>query len=243
MRQTDNNIFYQTGVTMIEAMVALLLFSVGALGLVAMQYAAATGSGDNQQRTVAIWKAQELVNRIKANPSQITAYINRINNDTLDTFGDDTAAGVITCEAGNYTTPATRCADFVASNSTDDTVTNGDTCTDAEKVAFDVWEVFCEPSSGAAVTGTTAVSAADGSAALTNLEVVLRLNTAATDGNDDYAIYMEWLSREGESVDGADAAVTNILAPICGRDTDADGTADPIEIDSRLDVYCLRFRL
>jgi len=126
-----NQLHYQHGVTMIEAMISILLFAVGALGLVALQYSSMAGAADNQQRTVAIWKAEELVNRINANSGQIQTYINQVGNNSLDTIGVDSTTNVITC--GNA--PSTRCADFIANGST--SVTAGATCNDANKVTFD----------------------------------------------------------------------------------------------------------
>jgi len=233
-----HNVQNQHGVTMIEAIISILLFAVGALGLVALQYSSMVGTGDNQQRTIAIWKAQELANRIKSNPGQIANYIARVNNSTLDTIGVDGVDNVITCGEGNYTVPVPRCSDYIPAGGA--VIQDGGICTDTQKVAFDLWEVFCEPSTGAAVTATEAAATADGSAAATDVELVLRQNTQAEDGNTDFAIYMAWLSREGENVNGADGVI-NIPTGLCGR-TNADGGEIETNIDSRLDVYCLRFR-
>jgi len=74
----------QRGVTLIEAMISLLIFSVGALGLAAMQLTAITASGDSQQRTMAIWKAQELADRIRSNPNLRQLYVAAIGNQTPD---------------------------------------------------------------------------------------------------------------------------------------------------------------
>jgi len=249
-RYNLNQLHHQHGVTMIEAMISILLFAVGALGLVALQYSSMVGAGDNQQRTVAIWKAQEFANRIRSNPTQTATYITQVGNATLATIGDGDAADrtIITCGNGVYGTPVKICSDYIQTSAI--TVTNGVECTDAEKVDFDIWEVFCEPSTGAAITATTTggvtTDAADGSAALTELELVLRQNTMAEDGNDDVAIYMSWLSREGEKVDGADTTATNISSNLCGRVTATGSPLAPTttprmtDIDSRLDVYCLR---
>lgn len=220
--QSVNLQYSQQGVTMIEAMISILLFAIGALGLVALQYSSIVGTGDNQQRTVAIWKAQELANRIKSNPSEILTYESTINNTTLDSIGkdrshaDDGGSKIIACGTGSYVTPSKKCLAGVE-------------CSDIEKVAFDVWDVFCEPTTGVAVTGSTGNNAAAGSAALTELELGLMEHA---DGSGDYAIYMEWLSREGEQVKGEDSAEM-VPAELCGSTE---------QIDSRLDVYCLRFR-
>jgi len=242
MFKANNYSKSQRGVSMIEAMISILLFAVGALGLVALQYSSVAGAGDNQQRTIAIWKAQELANRIRSNRTQINAYIAQVNNNTLDTIGVDSADNVIQCGVGNFVAPPTFCSDFIPLGG--DAIQDGAVCTDNEKVGFDLWEVFCEPITGAAVTATfqggVLNEAEDGSSGLTDVELVLRQNTVAQDGNDDFAIYMAWLSREGESQKGADA-VENIATDFCGR-ADAAGNVVMTDVDSRLDVYCLRFR-
>jgi len=56
----------QRGSSLVEAMVALVVFAVGALGIAAMQTVSMVRGDDTRQRSIAIWKAQELVDRIKA---------------------------------------------------------------------------------------------------------------------------------------------------------------------------------
>lgn len=215
----------QAGVTLIEALISILVFSVGALGLAALQLTAISASGDSQQRSVAIWKAQELADRMRSNPNLIANYIARINSEDIAIIGVDTPSTTITCDSGIYATPGAFCADNKDGPA--------DNCTDQEKVNFDVWDVFCEPNTGAAVAGAGSV---DGSAALTNLDIVLRQNDLVVDGNDDIELYLEWFSRESDSDEriANTGSVTNIQTDLCGRAN--------INVDSRLDVYCLRFR-
>ena len=56
----------QNGASLIEAIVSLLVFSIGVLGITALQTLSLVRSGDVKQRSVAIWKAQELVDRIRS---------------------------------------------------------------------------------------------------------------------------------------------------------------------------------
>ena len=70
--ETSNKACYrlahkQRGVTLIESVIALLVFSLGALGLTAMQLTSLGASGSSQQRSVVLWKAQEFIDRIKSN--------------------------------------------------------------------------------------------------------------------------------------------------------------------------------
>lgn len=233
MKKSVNNKFIasqpqsQLGVTLIEAMVSLLIFSVGALGLAAMQLTAVSASGDNQQRSIAIWKAQELADRIRSNPNLSQAYVTRIGNQTLGTLGVDSAANVVNCGAGVYTQPATFCADTLGQDAAD--------CNDAQKVAYDIWEVFCEANTGLAVVGGGGANAvSNGSVGLTNVEVVLRQNTQLVDGDNDMLLFFEWVSRQADSNDDLANVAQLINTDLCGLEN--------VPVSSNLDVYCLRFQ-
>lgn len=217
----------QRGVTLIEALISILVFTVGALGLAALQLTALSASGDSQQRSVAIWKAQELADRIRSNPNLLPDYITQIGRTNRAFIGVDNPATAIDCET---TTGFIEPTGAFCSDNADNVAAD---CTDEEKVDYDVWEIFCDPNSGAAITGADSV---DGSIGLTGLDVVLTRNTILTDGNTDIEIYFEWLSRESDANEGiTGAAVKNVSTDLCGRTN--------VNVDSRLDVYCLRFHL
>lgn len=220
----------QRGVTLIEALISILVFSVGALGLAALQLTALSASGDSQQRSVAIWKAQELADRIRSNPALLDEYIDQIGSEDASVIGVDNpaAATVIQCETTTgFVSPGAGA--FCADNKDG----NASACNNEQQVDFDVWEVFCEPNSGAAIAGD---ASADWSVGLTGLEIVLKQNDLIADGNDDVELYMEWLSRESFANENIsdDVVVTTVLTDLCGR--------VDVPIDSTLDVYCLRFR-
>ena len=217
----------QKGATLIEAMTALFVFSVGALGIAAMQTTSMVRGDDTRQRSIAIWKAQELADRIKAtktvdNPNGLIAtYISQINN-----ANDDNGIGVLN-SASEYQCPVaapTRCDDLNG--------TNAGACTAAQVVQADLWSVFCEPTTGLVPNG----NAVRGSVGLRNLEVALEQN------GGEYRLYFEWLNRtSSNSVDSDDAAsgqqnsdgsARNVVTSLCGENEN---------IDSRLDAYCLRF--
>lgn len=217
----------QRGSSLVEAMVALVVFAVGALGIAAMQTVSMVRGDDTRQRSIAIWKAQELVERIKAtktttDPDGLVAeYITAINNDNTDNgIGALLAADEYSCPAAQ----PTRCDD---QNGTDAAA-----CTAAQLVAADIWTVMCEPNTGLVPTG----NAVAGSVGLRNLEVALE------DTGTEYRLYFEWLNRTTNNnldVDGADSGqqnsdgtARNIATSLCG---------DNENIDSRLDAYCLRF--
>ncbi len=218
---------FQKGATLIEAMTALFVFAVGALGIAAMQTTSMVRGDDTRQRSIAIWKAQELVDRIKAtktidNPNGLIAtYITQINN-----ANDDNGIGVLD-STSEYQCPVaapTRCDDTNG--------TNVGTCTAAQVVQADLWSVFCEPTTGLVPNG----NAVTGSVGLRNLEVALEQN------GSEYRLYFEWLNRtSNNSVDSelaasgqqnTDGSARNVVTNLCGEDEN---------VDTRLDAYCLRF--
>ena len=223
--------FYQQGITIIEAIVAMVVFSVGALGLAAMQTASLVQSDDSKQRALAIWKAQELVDRIRStktplNPNGLiegaSGYLSVINNSTsfsASGIGQDNS------DDRGYQCPAnppTRCSEGYSDSGT---LQVANTCTAAQLVAFDVWEVLCDTRSGLSTNDVDAT----GSLGLQEMEIALIPN------GSQYQLYIEWVSGSGEKNaslnDGT--TVNNIQTNLCGTER---------AVDSRLDVYCLEFQ-
>ncbi|KRV66932.1 type IV pilus modification protein PilV [Pseudomonas citronellolis] len=112
----------QHGMTMIEVLVTLLIFTVGLLGVAALQLNALKGTADSAQRSQATWVLQELAERMRAN--------NIGSNESNYT----TAA---TCSS----LPSPWCADHY--NPISGAKVNAVTCTSAEMAAFDRWEAQC----------------------------------------------------------------------------------------------------
>lgn len=110
----------QLGVSMIELMVSLFIFSVGLLGFATLQTRSLQEGFDSGQRSVALWRTQELSDRIRANNDQLDTYMAAVNNDAI-------------CNA----TP-TRCADYW-----DGGAVAGAACTATQMATFDVWDVLC----------------------------------------------------------------------------------------------------
>lgn len=57
----------QAGTTLIEVLVALLVFTIGLQGVTTLQYQAMKDNFDAAQRSHGVWIAHELINRIRAN--------------------------------------------------------------------------------------------------------------------------------------------------------------------------------
>jgi type IV pilus assembly protein PilV len=64
----------QGGVGMLEFLIALLVFSVGMIGLMSAQLIGKKASFDASQRSAATALARDIVERMRANPSQTMAY-------------------------------------------------------------------------------------------------------------------------------------------------------------------------
>lgn len=214
------NLSKQLGTTLLEALIALVVFSVGALGVAALQTATLVRSDDVKQRSIAIWKAQELADRIKATDSVADPdglgpeYIAEIGRD-ISSIGVFDLNDVFNCPAA----APTRCDDVEGTNVAVNACNTPDLLTE-----FDVWSVFCDPVSGlsSANIGTT-----DGENKLKNLDVAL------IQVGDEYRLYIEWLSRSTDQDEDLQATPVNVTTNLCGED---------IDVDSRLGVYCLRFR-
>ena len=212
----------QQGLSMIEALVSLFVFSVGALGLAALQMTALSTANDTKQRSLVIWKAQELSDRIRLTKSAddpdglLDEYFTAIGNDDTN-IGVDGAGSVYTCPA----VPGTRCADYT---NTGGTRVNGAACTTAQLITYDIWETLCDPNSGLFTGGDIA----EGSAGVQNLEI------AMVESGDDYLLYFEWLARSADAnIDLQEGGVRNVTQNLCGVDRN---------VDSRLDAYCVRIR-
>lgn len=232
---------FQTGVTMIEALVALFVFSVGALGLAAMQTASLAQGDDSKQRALAIWKAQELADRIRSTKSVATPaglgalYFAALGNNTADIGADNaarifTAVGAGASVAANCAAPATRCADY---RNPGGNLVAGAVCTDAQLVAFDIWDVMCEPNSGLTNSGLATTNDAIGSTGLLDVEIDLARNVNGA-GVVEFTLFLEWVARASDTKREADVNLdgNTITTNLCGA---------PFDVDSNLDVYCLRF--
>jgi type IV pilus assembly protein PilV len=72
----------QRGVVLLEALVSILLFSMGVLALVGLQAAMIKNNSDSKYRAEASYIAQQWIGRMWADPTQPGAYIILDNNNT-----------------------------------------------------------------------------------------------------------------------------------------------------------------
>lgn len=64
----------QRGVVLLEVLVAVLIFSIGILGMIAMQTASVTAVSDAKYRSEAAMVADQIIARMWADQANITAY-------------------------------------------------------------------------------------------------------------------------------------------------------------------------
>jgi len=93
----------QRGFSLIEALVAFMLLSVGMLGVASLQSISLQSGQTAALRTVAVVKAGEILDRIRANPTQINGY-------AVSTAGSGTDNG---CNSGTVCTAGELAADDI----------------------------------------------------------------------------------------------------------------------------------
>jgi type IV pilus assembly protein PilV len=91
----------QQGVTLVEAMIALLVISVGLLGIASLQITAMSQNASSLNHSQAVWMAYNMSDRIRAN---ITEFNNYNGIDTSGTYSQD-------CMTNSCTNAQMRVAD------------------------------------------------------------------------------------------------------------------------------------
>jgi type IV pilus modification protein PilV len=93
----------QSGVTLLENMVALLVISVGLLGFAGMQAFTLHGGASSTFRQMAMQQAQDMADRIRANPAAFHNAANATNNYDGVTPTANPAAPATDCRAKRCT--------------------------------------------------------------------------------------------------------------------------------------------
>lgn len=211
----------QNGASLIEAIVSLLVFSIGVLGITALQTVTLVRSGDVKQRSVAIWKAQEIVDRIRStrtidNPNGLVGSYKTVIGGDVDEITSFATRSNFSCPVG---AGPQRCDDVHSSTASQ--------CSADETVASDVWTILCDPDSG---ISDDIDGGSDGINRLKGLDVVL------TDGSiaGESFLYMSWVSQSSDKNE-------EIQTPGGSRTIETDLCGQLEDVDSRIDAYCLRF--
>lgn len=155
----------QTGMTLIEVLITVLVLAVGLLGLSALQSSSVKAGMDISQRSQAMWLANSLVDRMRANPEAMTSYT------SIDTTSS--------CSA-----PTTNCSDHGSNSS-------GSPCTPTQMAAFDMWEVACGQTAASAGVLTNAVDSLD----VTAINITCEDGTCNSNREDIYNVEVVYTSK------------------------------------------------
>ncbi len=115
----------QSGVSLIEVLISLLLFGISVMGYSALQTRSMQESLDSQQRSIALWRAHGLIDRMSANNSDeaLAQYDTAIEN--FEECSDS---------------PPANCAEIAGA---------ADACSAEDLADYDVWSSFCGVDGGA----------------------------------------------------------------------------------------------
>ncbi len=156
----------QSGVTLVEVLVTLVIMSVGLLGLAGLQTTAIKDSLAIAQRSQVVWLVTELVERMRANPDAL--------------YDKDAYAGSI--ETDQCDSAPLSCSDTNSS-------TNANACTAIQIAAFDRWEIFC----GQPAPANDVISNSVDSLNLNSITIAC-IDGNCNDGNDSYQVDISWTS-------------------------------------------------
>ncbi|MGD2172065.1 MAG: type IV pilus modification protein PilV [Gammaproteobacteria bacterium] len=95
----------QQGVTLVEAMIALLVISIGLLGIASLQLTAMNQNASSLNHSQAVWYAYNMSDRIRANISEFDNYdgIDTSTGYAQDcTSGPCTTAQMVTADAADW---------------------------------------------------------------------------------------------------------------------------------------------
>lgn len=95
----------QSGFTLIEVLITLIVLSIGLLGIAGLQILARKNSLDSMQRTSATYLAEFILARMRGNPDQLAAYLVP-NNAPLGSNGTANTNPRPTCENNGLCSPA-----------------------------------------------------------------------------------------------------------------------------------------
>lgn len=110
---------YESGVSLIEVLISVLLFGISVMGYSSLQTRSMQESLDNQQRSIALWRAHGLIDRMSANNS-------------------DDAIAQYSAAMGDFD----ECSDAPPANCAE---VNGaaESCSATDLADYDVWSAFC----------------------------------------------------------------------------------------------------
>ena len=137
-----------TGATLLEVMIALVIMSIGLLGLSSLQLSGINASNSSGKRTEATVIANDLIERMRANPASVTA-------------GDYASVDFSTIDCTNP--PPTNC----------ESLSSGALgCSNAQMANFDAYIAWCNASS-LLQSGSVAISCTDNTGTVQTCSTVM----------------------------------------------------------------------
>lgn len=204
-------IYLQSGSSLLESLVALFVFAIGALGIAALQATSLVHSDDITHRSVVIWKAQDLVERVRSN--RLYGAQQELKQAYVDAVGNSSLASI-----GNASHNGFKCP-TVAPKSCASSSTDFSACTISEQAQFDVWSVFCEPAMATELQG------ANGQRQIRDLDIAL-----VQQGNQ-YHLFIEWAHHPRSTAQ---------LRDVQGS-TEQSMCQQRLGVELSLGVYCVSF--
>lgn len=93
---------HQRGASLVEILVAVLIFAIGLLGVAGMQVYALKMNSNSQTRTQANLLAQDMVERMRSNPVQQNAYGMSFSDCTTAVTGSPSAVDIAANDRRNW---------------------------------------------------------------------------------------------------------------------------------------------
>jgi type IV pilus assembly protein PilV len=160
-----------TGTTLIEVMIALVIMSIGLLGLASLQLTGISSNSNSEKRTQAAIVANDMVERMRANPGAVTA---------------GAYAGV------NYTT--IDCSTPPANICEDGSTASAD-CTTTQMATYDAFTAWCNAntllqSGSLSVTCTDSTGVAQACGATPYRTITVGWVNQTNDGNANRTLTM-----------------------------------------------------
>lgn len=160
-----HSITNQSGIGLIEVLVTIVITTIGLLGLSAMQMQSIRTVSDTGNRTHAIWVANDLINRIRANAVAVDSYVTNGELSCNDSLG-----------------AVKMCAAYSSNGAQEAPAAD---CSNEDLALFDQYEALC---------GINTLTGEDGfssSASFINTPGL----SISDEGNGDYRITVSWNSR------------------------------------------------
>ena len=124
---------YHQGISLIEILVSILIIAVGLLGMASLQMSSLRGNQGSYQRSQANLFAQDLIERIRANPARANP-AGWVPVDENDNYLNLYWA---------YTSGSTDCEDIPDPYCADNVTGDAETCDPFQLAAFDLFSTYC----------------------------------------------------------------------------------------------------